>query len=163
MSIWGKSGCFGVRLRASGRNIVYQQLPTLLDVTCCARLHTLLHVVGCCCVLLRKVETGQTFQPTTRNISFVPRSPKRSATMLDPFAQLFQHCWATHLLQRLVGCILPTMHCRSLHCTELLDPFADHCQHTRNNFQQCWELLRPFARSLTFIAAGWRIKRREAV
>ena len=28
---------------------------TLLNVTCCVRLHTLLHVVGCCCVLLRKV------------------------------------------------------------------------------------------------------------
>ena len=28
---------------------------TLLDVTCCVRLHTLLYVVGCCCVLLRKV------------------------------------------------------------------------------------------------------------
>ena len=28
---------------------------TLLDVTCCARLHTLLHVVGCCWELLRKV------------------------------------------------------------------------------------------------------------
>ena len=47
-------------------------------------------VVGCCCA---KFETGQTFQPTTPNISFVPWSPKRSATMLDPFAQLFQHCW----------------------------------------------------------------------
>ena len=34
--------------RANGRNIVGQQLPTLLDVTCCVRLHTLLHVVGCC-------------------------------------------------------------------------------------------------------------------
>ena len=44
-----------VRLRANGRNIVDQQLPTLVDVTCCVRLHTLLHVVGCCCVLLRKV------------------------------------------------------------------------------------------------------------
>ena len=40
---------------ANGRNIVGQQLPTLLDVTCCVRLHTLLHVVGCCCVLLTKV------------------------------------------------------------------------------------------------------------
>ena len=28
---------------------------TLLAVTCCVRLHTLLHVVACCCVLLRKV------------------------------------------------------------------------------------------------------------
>ena len=41
-----------VRLRANGRNIVDQQLPTLLDVTCCLRLHTLLHFVGCCCVML---------------------------------------------------------------------------------------------------------------
>ena len=35
-----------MRLRANGRNIVGQQLPTLLDVTCCVRLHTLLHVVA---------------------------------------------------------------------------------------------------------------------
>ena len=67
-----------------------QKAGTLLDVTCCDRLHTLLHVVACCCA---KFETGQTFQPTTPNISFVPWSPKRSAIMLDPFAQLFQHCW----------------------------------------------------------------------
>ena len=79
-----------VRLPANGRNIVDQQLPTLLDVTCCIRLHTLLHPVGCCCA---KFETGQTFQPTTPNISFVSWSPKCSATMLDPFAQFFQHCW----------------------------------------------------------------------
>ena len=32
---------------------------TLLDVTCCVRLHTLLHVVGCCWELLCKVEIGQ--------------------------------------------------------------------------------------------------------
>ena len=77
--------------RVNGRSIVGQQLPTLLDVTCCVRLHTLLHVVGCCCT---KFETRQTFQPpTTPNISFVPWSPKHSATMLDPFVQLFQHCW----------------------------------------------------------------------
>ena len=63
--------------RANGRNI-------------CVRLHTLLHVVGYCCA---KFETGQTFQPTAPNISFVPWSPKRCATMLDPFAHLFQHCW----------------------------------------------------------------------
>ena len=48
------------------------------------------HLIACCCA---KIETGQTFQPATPNISFVPWSPKRSATMLDPFAQLFQHCW----------------------------------------------------------------------
>ena len=44
-----------IRLRANGRNIVVHQLPTLLDVACCVRLHTLLYVLGCCCVLLRKV------------------------------------------------------------------------------------------------------------
>ena len=49
------SGSTSVKPRANGRNIVGQQLPTLLDVTCCVRLHTLLHVVECCCLLLRKV------------------------------------------------------------------------------------------------------------
>ena len=44
--------------RANGRNIVGQQLPTLLYVTRCVRLYTLLHVVGCCCVLF---ETGRAF------------------------------------------------------------------------------------------------------
>ena len=66
---------------------------TLLDVTCCFRLHTLLHVAACCWELLRKVESGETFDPTTPNTSFVLWSPKRSATMLGRFAQLFQHCW----------------------------------------------------------------------
>ena len=64
--------------------------PTLLHVKCYVRLHALLHVVACCCA---KFGTGHTFQPTTPNISFVPWSRKRSATVLDPFAQLFQHCW----------------------------------------------------------------------
>ena len=32
-----------------------QTEATLLDVTCCVRLHTLLHVVACCCLLFRKV------------------------------------------------------------------------------------------------------------
>ena len=43
------------KLRANWHNIVSQQLSTLLDVTCWVRLHTLLHFVGCCCVLLCKV------------------------------------------------------------------------------------------------------------
>ena len=44
----------------------------------------------------------------------------------------------THGLQRFMGCILPTMHCRSEHCWELLHPFAHHCQRGRNNSQNCW-------------------------
>ena len=60
------------------------------------------HPVACCWMLLRRVWTGQIFQPTTPNISFVPWSPKRSATMLDPFAQLFQHCWGRARSLRMV-------------------------------------------------------------
>ena len=56
-------------------------------VTLC---YMLLRVVGSCCA---KSETGQTFEPTTPEISFVLCSPKRSVTVLDPFAQLFQHWW----------------------------------------------------------------------
>ena len=60
-----------INLRANGRNVVGQQLPTL-DVTCCVRLHTLLHVVACdvgsCWA---KFETGQTFEPTKNFFSSV--------------------------------------------------------------------------------------------
>ena len=44
-------------LRANGRNIVGQQIPRVLDVTCCVRLHTLLHVGGSLCT---KFETDET-------------------------------------------------------------------------------------------------------
>ena len=47
-----------VKPRANGRIIVGKQLPTLLDVICCVRLHTLLRGVGSFCT---KFETGQTF------------------------------------------------------------------------------------------------------
>ena len=33
---------------ANGRNVVGQQLPTSLDVTCCVRFHTLSHISACC-------------------------------------------------------------------------------------------------------------------
>ena len=48
-----------LKLCANGRKIVSQQLPTLLDVTCCVRLYILLRVVGSCCA---KFETSQTQQ-----------------------------------------------------------------------------------------------------
>ena len=117
---------------------------------CC----TLLDVVECCCA---KFETGETFQPTTPIISFVPWSPKRSATMLDPFAQLFQHCWghacSLHMVYKdlwvvsfprcTVGPNIVGSCCIRLHTT------ANMKQQLRTLLsQQCWELLRPFARSL---------------
>ena len=56
-----------------------------------------------CCA---KFKTGQTFEPTTPNISFVPWSPTRSATMLESFAELFRHCWgharALHVVSKVL-------------------------------------------------------------
>ena len=115
------------KTRANGRIIVGQQLPTFLNVTCCVRLHTLLHVVWCCSA---KFETGQTFQPTTPNNSFVPWSPKRSATMLDPFAHPVACC-----------CVLLGVVAHSLKPVKLLSRqlrtfllFRDR----RSIAQQCW-------------------------
>ena len=117
-----------VKPHANRRNIVGQQLPTLLDVACCVRLHTLLHVVGCCCA---KFETSQTFQPTTPNISFVPWSPKHSATI----------CTALPTLLGVVASVCAPLPTRTQQLPTSLR-------------QQCWELLRPFARSLRGTGAG---------
>ena len=61
--------------RANGSNIVHQQLPTLLDVTCYVRLYTLLHVVAYCWELLLKVKkpvrllaTSETDATTPNNV-----------------------------------------------------------------------------------------------
>ena len=67
---------------------------TTPNIVECYMLRPLAHPVAWCCVFFAKFETGQTFDPTTSNISYVPWSPKCSATILDPFAQLFQHYWA---------------------------------------------------------------------
>ena len=48
--IWIRTHGLFIKPRANGRNIVGQQPQAWLDVTCCVRLHTLLHVVGYCCV-----------------------------------------------------------------------------------------------------------------
>ena len=88
--------------------------PTTPNNVGCYMLHPFAHPVACCCA---KFETSQTFQPTTPNISFVPWSSKRSATMLDPFAQLFQHCWG---------------HTRSLHMVSFR-----RCTVASNNVGSC--------------------------
>ena len=95
---------------------------TLLDVTYCVRLHTLLHVVA------------QSLKPVnllSQQLStFLLFRYRRSV------AQLFQ--LFTHGLQSLKGCILPTITSRFQHWRELLHLFALHYQHERNNSQQCW-------------------------
>ena len=62
---------------------------TTPNIVGCYTLHPFVHPVACCCA---KFETDQTFTLTTPNISFVLSTPRRGATMLEPFAQLFQHC-----------------------------------------------------------------------
>ena len=128
--------------RANGRNIVGQQLPKLLDVTCCVRLHTLLHVVGCCCVLLRKVWNQSNFSANNSQHFFCSviaeawRNNVGSVCTALP-TLLGQRTLITHALQRLMGCILPTLHCRSQHCWELLRPFAFSFKQPR--WRQQWK------------------------
>ena len=116
------------------------------------------HPVASCCA---KFETGQTFQPTTPNISFVPWSPKRSATMLDPFAQLFQHCWGHARSLRMVykdlwvvsfpWCTAGPNIVGSL--ASVCTPLPTRTQQLPTLLaQQCWELLRPLARSLRLLS-----------
>ena len=104
----------------------------------------MLDVVACC---YAKIETSQTFQPTTPNISFLPWSSKLSATMLDPFAQLFQHCWgrarSLHMVYKdlwvvsfprcTAGPNIVGSCCIRLHTTANT--------HATTLAQQCWELL----------------------
>ena len=68
----------------------FPQASQQLDVTCCVRLQTLLHVVAFCWELLRKGWTGQTFShlqtdATTHNIA-----GPTCWELLRPFAQSFK-------------------------------------------------------------------------
>ena len=127
------------------------------------------HPVACCWKLLRVV--AQSLKPVKLFSQQLP-----TFLLFRDHRSVAQQCWirlhsssnivgATYAhytwLQRLMGCILPTMHCRSQTCWELLHPFAHHCQHTRNNSQHCWELLRPFARSLTVHNMNSKYKRKN--
>ena len=65
-------GCF--KPRGTGHHIVRQELPTLLDVTCCVRFHTMWHVValGVVAQSLKRVKRLATCKrtrqlPATRN------------------------------------------------------------------------------------------------
>ena len=117
--------------------------PTTPNIGGCYMLRPFAHPVACCCVLLgvvaqslkpvklfsQQLPTFLLFRDRRNNVGSVCRT---LPTLLGPRTLI------THGLQRLMGCILPTMHCRSQHCWELLHPFAHHCQHGRNNSQRCW-------------------------
>ena len=119
---------------ANGRNIVGQQLSTLLDVTCCVRLHTLLHVVA---QSLKPVKLFSQQLPT-----FLLFRDRRSVAfnLWDVVNLLRQQCW--ELLRACWqwcanGCNISQNVGRAVQTDPTLLA------------QQCWELLRPFARILT--------------
>ena len=150
--------------RANGRSIVGQQLPTLLDVTCCVRLHTPLHVLNVVAQSLKHVKLFSHQQLPT----FLLFRDRRS---------IAQQCWirldsssnivgATHAhyvwFTKTYG-LYPSHD--ALQVPTLLGVVASVCTPlpTRTQqlptllAQQCWELLRPFARSLS---GKWKIIRR---
>ena len=100
------------------------------------------HPVACCWMLF-----AQSLKPVKLFSKHLP-----TFLLFRDRRSVAQQCWIrlhsssnieprtliTHGLQRLIGCILPTMHWRSQHCWKLLRPFAHHCQHARNNSQHCW-------------------------
>ena len=84
----------------------------------------MLRVVACCWQLLCKAWNWSKFWANNSQHFFcsVSWSLKWNATMLDPFAQLFQHCRGhayalpCHGLQSRKGCILLSMDCMSQRC-----------------------------------------------
>ena len=132
--------------------IVDQQLPTLLDVTCCVLLRTLLHVVA---LSLKPVKLFSQQLPT-----FLLFRDRRSVA---------QQCWIRlHNSSNIVGAthahyawftktygLYPSHD--ALQVPTLLGVVASVCTPlpTRTQqlptllAQQCWELLRPFACSLS--------------
>ena len=93
---------------ANGRNIVgcYMVRPSAHPATCC---YIRLCFVGSCCSKFK------TFEPTiSPNISFVPRSRKRSTTWWIHLHSSSNIVEATHAhyiygFQSIMGCILPPM------------------------------------------------------
>ena len=144
----------GFKPRANGRNIVGQQLPILLDVTCYVRLHTLLRVVA---QSLKAVKLFSQQLPTF----LLFRDRQRVA----------QQCWIhLHSSSNIVGAthahyawftktygLYPSHD--ALQVPTLLEVVASVCtplpartqQLPTLLAQQCWELLRPFTRSLNHL------------
>ena len=107
----------------------------------CYKLQPFAHPVACCFALL-----GFAAQSMKRSNFWVNNSQHFFCSVIVEASRnnvgsvctalpilLGSHRHITHGLQRLMGCILPMMHCRSQHCWELLHPFAHHCQHGCSN------------------------------
>ena len=124
-----------VKPRTNG-HILANNVPILLDVTCCVRLYTLLYVVACRCVLLkllRKVWNQSNFQLQT---FLLFRDRRHMVSKL---------LWVVSSLRCTAGPTIVVSYCIRLHTT---------VTDGRNNSQHCWpnnvkrlELLPQFARS----------------
>ena len=136
--------------------------PTTPNIVGCYLLRPFAHPVACCWMLLRVV--AHSLKPVKLFSQQLP-----TFLLFRDRRSVEQQCWmrlhnssnivgAAHAhyacFTKTYGFILPTINCRSQHCWELLHPFADHCQHARNNSQHCWRnnpnivgcyMLRPFA------------------
>ena len=116
--------------RGNGRNIVGQHLPTLLDVTCPVRLHTLLHVVGKCCTKFEPVRLLSQHLPTfllfhdRRSVAQQCWIRLHSSSLTAHPKLLVPRTRITRGLQSLMGCIFSIIHCSSQHWWKLLHPFA---------------------------------------
>ena len=97
---------------ANGCNIVGQQLPTLLDVTCCVHLHTVLHVVGCCCMLLRRVWNQSNFFSQQLPTFLLFRDRNARSLRMD-----YKDLWVVFFLRCTAGPKLVGSCCIRLHTT----------------------------------------------
>ena len=120
---------------ARGNN-VGQPLPTLLDI--CVRLHTVLHVLGCCCVLLHSLKPVKLFSQQLP--TFLLFRDRRSVA---------KQCWI-HLHSS--SNTVRATHAHSAWFTGVIASVYTPLRTRKQQLptllaQQCSELLRPFARS----------------
>ena len=107
----------------------------------CRRLQPFAHPVACCFMLLGFAVQSMkrsNFWVNNSQHFFCPVIVEASLNNVGSVCTalptlLGSHRRITHGLQRLMGCILPTIHCRCQHCWELLHPFTHHCQRGCSN------------------------------
>ena len=127
--------------RANGGNVVGQHYSQY-----CWMLHVVSICTPCCMLLGVVVQNKRVKHLSQQLPTFLFLRDRQSVkcnnvgsvytalpTLLGP-----RTCIITHGLYSLMGCILPTIHCMSEHCWELLHPFVNNCQHGCNNSQHCW-------------------------
>ena len=127
---------FSLKPCSNGRNIVG-----------CYILCPFAHPVACCCIMFvawclwHKVWNRSNFwAKNSRTLFCFMISPKHSTTKSDLFVQLFQHCWGN-------ACALHVVSFKFTKSYGLIGVSFPRCS-AGLNFQQCWELLHLFARSL---------------